>query len=99
MTIDYPAVAEDVHRRYPFFRSTLFERRMLFERAPAAVSRNDKPGQDLSQAPNQDQNQGQQQDHLQNQREEQRQERRSSPDRPVHDRLAPFAELEIACGA
>jgi N-acyl-L-homoserine lactone synthetase len=32
MTIDYPAVAEQVHRRYPFFRSTLFERRALFER-------------------------------------------------------------------
>jgi hypothetical protein len=34
MTIDYQTVAEQVHRRYPFFRSTLFERRMLFERAP-----------------------------------------------------------------
>lgn len=32
MTIDYPTVAEEVHRRYPFFRSSLFERRMLFER-------------------------------------------------------------------
>lgn len=31
MTIDYPTVAEQVHRRYPFFRSTFFERRMLFE--------------------------------------------------------------------
>ena len=38
MTIDYPAVAEQVHRRYPFFRSTLFERRMLFERAPVPAS-------------------------------------------------------------
>jgi N-acyl amino acid synthase FeeM len=38
MTIDYPAVAEQVHRRYPFFRSTLFERRMLFERAPVSAS-------------------------------------------------------------
>ena len=35
MAIDYQTVAEPVHRRYPFFRSTLFERRMLFERAPA----------------------------------------------------------------
>jgi N-acyl-L-homoserine lactone synthetase len=34
MTIDYQTVAEQVHRRYPFFRSTLFERRMLFERTP-----------------------------------------------------------------
>jgi N-acyl-L-homoserine lactone synthetase len=83
MTIDYPAVAEDVHRRYPFFRSTLFERRMLFERAPAAVSRNDKLRQDLPKDLQKDQ----------------RQERRSSPDRPPQDRLAPFAELEIACGA
>ena len=31
MWIHYPIVAEDVQRRYPFFRSTLFERRMLFE--------------------------------------------------------------------
>lgn len=36
MTLDYPAVREPVHRRYPFFRSTYFERRMLFER-PADV--------------------------------------------------------------
>ena len=38
MTIDYPAVAEQVHRRYPFFRSTLFERRMLFERTPVPTT-------------------------------------------------------------
>lgn len=31
MTIHYATVAEQVHRRYPFFRSTLFERRRLFE--------------------------------------------------------------------
>ena len=31
MWIHYPNVADDVQRRYPFFRSTLFERRMLFE--------------------------------------------------------------------
>lgn len=37
MWINYPAVADDVHHRYPFYRSTLFERRMLFERnAPRA---------------------------------------------------------------
>jgi hypothetical protein len=32
MTVHYPSVADQVHRRYPFFRSTFFERRMLFER-------------------------------------------------------------------
>jgi len=32
MTVHYPTVADRVHRRYPFFRSTLFERRMLFDR-------------------------------------------------------------------
>lgn len=37
MWIDYPAVADDVQRRYPFFRSTLFERRMLFEANPPST--------------------------------------------------------------
>jgi hypothetical protein len=32
MTLYYPDVADRVHRRYPFFRSTYFERRALFER-------------------------------------------------------------------
>ena len=32
MTADYQRYVEQVHRRYPFFRSSLFERRMLFER-------------------------------------------------------------------
>jgi N-acyl-L-homoserine lactone synthetase len=32
MTVQQPVVADQVHRRYPFFRSTFFERRMLFER-------------------------------------------------------------------
>jgi N-acyl amino acid synthase FeeM len=32
MTIHYPTVSEQVHRRYRFFQSTFFERRMLFER-------------------------------------------------------------------
>jgi N-acyl-L-homoserine lactone synthetase len=32
MTVDYRDVADQVHRRYPFFRSTFFERRMMFER-------------------------------------------------------------------
>lgn len=31
MMLDYAAMKDRVHRRYPFFRSTLFERRMLFE--------------------------------------------------------------------
>jgi hypothetical protein len=33
MTVHYPTVVDEVHQRYPFFRSTFFERRMLFERA------------------------------------------------------------------
>jgi N-acyl amino acid synthase FeeM len=32
MVLDYPAMRERVHQRYPFYRSTFFERRMLFER-------------------------------------------------------------------
>ena len=32
MALDPRAAREQVHRRYPFFRSTFFERRMLFER-------------------------------------------------------------------
>src|SRR5262249_54240769 len=32
MTVHYASVAGRVHRRYPFFRSTYFERRMLFDR-------------------------------------------------------------------
>lgn len=39
MMIDYPAVRDWVHRRYPFFRSTAFERRMLFERGDAVAQR------------------------------------------------------------
>ena len=31
MTVNFPSVADRVHQRYPFFRSTYFERRMLFE--------------------------------------------------------------------
>jgi hypothetical protein len=30
MKLDYVAMKDRVHRRYPFFRSTEFERRMLF---------------------------------------------------------------------
>jgi hypothetical protein len=32
MTTHHMSVADKVHRRYPFFRSSFFERRMLFER-------------------------------------------------------------------
>jgi N-acyl-L-homoserine lactone synthetase len=31
MTVHYPTFVDQVHRRFPFFRSTFFERRMLFE--------------------------------------------------------------------
>jgi hypothetical protein len=34
MSLDYRAAREGVQPRYPFFRSTHFERRMLFERTP-----------------------------------------------------------------
>jgi hypothetical protein len=39
MTLDYREARERVHRRYPFFRSTYFERRMLFERGLAIPQR------------------------------------------------------------
>jgi N-acyl amino acid synthase FeeM len=39
MVLDYYRQKEDVHRRYPFFRSTVFERRMLFERPAEAARR------------------------------------------------------------
>ncbi|HEY0441288.1 MAG TPA: hypothetical protein VGD36_14545 [Xanthobacteraceae bacterium] len=38
MTLDYRAQKERVHQRYPFLRSTFFERRMLFERGPVQQS-------------------------------------------------------------
>lgn len=34
MTLHYPAARDRILDRYPFFHSTLFERRMLFERGP-----------------------------------------------------------------
>src|SRR5262249_30754319 len=37
MTVHYASVADRVHRRYPFFRSSFFERRMLFDREAIAV--------------------------------------------------------------
>ncbi|HZP20120.1 MAG TPA: hypothetical protein VFB16_07895 [Bauldia sp.] len=41
MTLDFPAGRERVLQRYPLFRSTNFERRMLFERlqVPGAIQR------------------------------------------------------------
>jgi hypothetical protein len=39
MTLDYHEAAERVHRRYPFFRSSEFERRMLFARDLRASKR------------------------------------------------------------
>jgi hypothetical protein len=35
MTCDYGVVQDEVHRRYPFFRSNVFEQKQLFERRPA----------------------------------------------------------------
>lgn len=37
MTVNPRHVEDRVYRRYPFFRSTYFERRMLFERGPSLV--------------------------------------------------------------
>jgi hypothetical protein len=34
-TVDYAAVQDEVHRRYPFFRSDFLEQKMLFERSPS----------------------------------------------------------------
>ncbi len=43
MASDYRTVADYVHRRYPFFRSTFFERRMLFERNAPMLRGNGEP--------------------------------------------------------
>lgn len=43
MTIHYPTVAEGVHRRYPLFRSSFTERRLLFERDRSQSSSVAKP--------------------------------------------------------
>jgi hypothetical protein len=37
MAVDYPAMRERVFERYPYFRSSFFERRKLFERSRAPV--------------------------------------------------------------
>ena len=51
MTTDYPTVREYVHRRFPCFRSTHFERRMLFEqsrcRVPSAIEPAESQGDTL----------------------------------------------------
>jgi N-acyl-L-homoserine lactone synthetase len=47
MTVQQPVVADQVHRRYPFFRSTFFERRMLFERYLPVRSASLRPKLDL----------------------------------------------------
>jgi hypothetical protein len=39
MSLNYPEARETIVRRHPFFRSTLFERRMLFERVDQAAQR------------------------------------------------------------
>lgn len=39
MSLDYFGMKERVHSRYPFFRSTYFERRVLFDSADVAVNR------------------------------------------------------------
>jgi len=43
MASDYRTVADYVHQRYPFFRSTFFERRMLFERNAPMLRANSEP--------------------------------------------------------
>jgi hypothetical protein len=35
ITVDYAAVQDEVHRRYPFFQSDLLEQKKLFEREPS----------------------------------------------------------------
>lgn len=37
MAVDYPAMRERVYERYPYFRSSFFERRKLFERSQSPV--------------------------------------------------------------
>ncbi len=39
MTLDYKEARDRVHRRYPFFRSNYFERRMLFQRTADVAQR------------------------------------------------------------
>jgi hypothetical protein len=41
MSLDFPNAREWLYRRYPFFRSTVREQRMMFERKSAPASRDD----------------------------------------------------------
>ncbi len=48
MVLDYPAVKDRVHQRYPFFRSSYFERRALFEAPGLPVNWSaERPGRQL----------------------------------------------------
>ncbi|MBO0756065.1 MAG: hypothetical protein J2P54_09405, partial [Bradyrhizobiaceae bacterium] len=44
MTVRQAAAADQVYRRYPFYRSTFFERRMLFECYVANLRTTLQPG-------------------------------------------------------
>jgi N-acyl amino acid synthase FeeM len=44
MVVDYPSMCEKVFHRYPFFRSSAFERRMLFDRGGDQLPVLDLPG-------------------------------------------------------
>jgi len=47
MALDYPTARDRVHGRYPFFRTTFFTRRMLFERVASVASRLMETGPNL----------------------------------------------------
>ena len=53
MSVHYPSVREKILARYPFFRSTFFERRMLFERyhVPLVPANDRLPGEDIAMRP------------------------------------------------
>ena len=38
MALDFPAARDEIVRRYPFFRSSAFERRMLFDFSPPSIA-------------------------------------------------------------
>lgn len=44
MMVNYPAFVNSVHRRFPFFRSTLRERRILFDQRRLSTSTHPEPG-------------------------------------------------------
>lgn len=54
MTVNQAQVADQVHRRYPFFRSSYFERRMLFEPHTAVQRAPLQPRANLSLVPAQE---------------------------------------------